>query len=228
VKRRLDSVADKENILCSRDNEQAKFANQLSRYTEYSTKGSTTKKTTRPPSRVLQLKINNTSQLLHKHPVSQHITKSNLYSDENWIGMQQQLFTSILNEVLGSQFSGPNTWKFEILKDIRKIAFEYYQKEAFQIIVKRLNTVSSSEHHKANIFKAFNTKRLTLVDKTQCFQDVGLRSAVKDLLCGSYTSTWLVIGMELVTGRICAPLVQESGHSLSNFIDSVFLYLLIN
>jgi hypothetical protein len=68
-------------------------------------------------------------------------------------------------------------------------------------------------------------KRLALIDQIHCFRDIGLRFAIKTLLYGTYTSSWLALGLELVTGRISGPLLKENHHSLFSFIDSVLSLL---
>jgi len=102
---------------------------------------SSMKATTQPRPRVLQSKTNIRSKLLSIHPVSKHIAKSDLYNDESWIGQQQRLFTSILNEVLESQNAKPDPWDEE---SIRKTAFDFYQADSFQLIVRRLKIVPFS------------------------------------------------------------------------------------
>ena len=95
-------------------------------------------------STILQSK-KNVTKLLNKHPISIHITKSDLYNDENWVGQQQELFTSVLNDIFEGQYSPLNLWGRGLLEIFRKEAFEYYETEVFQSIVKRLSSVYSLE-----------------------------------------------------------------------------------
>lgn len=92
--------------------------------------------------RVLQPKSLNVSTELKKHPISEHILKPNLYNHEGWIGQQQVLMTSILNEVLETHACQNKAWKEEDLENARTLAFQYYQSDEFQIIVRRLSSVS--------------------------------------------------------------------------------------
>jgi hypothetical protein len=94
--------------------------------------------TSRP---VLQQKSVNISEELKKHPISKHVLKPNLYNDEVWIGQQQVLMTSILNEILETNSSQNKLWSEKDLEKARAKAFEYYQSDEFQIIVRRLNSV---------------------------------------------------------------------------------------
>jgi hypothetical protein len=60
-----------------------------------------------------------------------------------------------------------------------------------------------------------------LTADAQCFRDLGLRSAVKEILYESYNFAWLALGMELVTGRTYDSLLENNKHSLCVFIDNV-------
>jgi hypothetical protein len=91
---------------------------------------------------VLQPKCLNVSAQLKKYPISKHIINPNSYKDEGWIGQQQVLMTSILNEVLETHSSQSKIWKEKDLDLARTKAFDYYQSDEFQIIVRRLNSVS--------------------------------------------------------------------------------------
>jgi hypothetical protein len=83
------------------------------------------------------------SKVLQQHPPSDHILKANLYDDESWVGQQQALFTSILNEVFASQRRMSHSWNEGILDKIRTVAFQYYQGNTFQLLVHRIKSVSS-------------------------------------------------------------------------------------
>jgi hypothetical protein len=60
-----------------------------------------------------------------------------------------------------------------------------------------------------------------LVTDTQCFRDLGSRSAVKEILCETYNFAWLALGLELVTGRTYGSSLEDNNHSLYGFIDNV-------
>ena len=136
VKRKTETIIpDKENIPFF---PQTKECKSLPQQIVHPPKTKSIKSTKQPRSRVLQRKTNNRPKLLACHPVSKHIVKSDLYNDEGWIGRQQRLFTSILNEVLESPNAGPDPWDEE---SIRKAAFEFYQADSFQLIVRRLKSV---------------------------------------------------------------------------------------
>lgn len=142
VKRKIaDAAANKENLACSRQIEQSKSTQNSTQQPGCPSRTRGIKNTKPVLSTVLQPKPSNTTKLLMRHPVSEHITTSNLYSEENWIGRQQHLFTLILNEVLESRCSRSNLWDDEMTKRNRKTAFGYYQSQAFQLIVRRLNSV---------------------------------------------------------------------------------------
>jgi hypothetical protein len=81
------------------------------------------------------------TKALKQHPISDHILKANLYDDESWIGQQQKLFTSILNEVFASQNQKSNQWDEDMLEKARVIAFQYYQGDDFQLLVCRITSV---------------------------------------------------------------------------------------
>jgi len=98
-----------------------------------------------PSSRqALKPKNHNSLALSIAHPISEHVVKSNLYDDENWIGQQQELFTSILNEILETETSQAASWDEQALERARPASFEYYQSNSFQSIVHRLSSVSST------------------------------------------------------------------------------------
>lgn len=60
-----------------------------------------------------------------------------------------------------------------------------------------------------------------LIANSHCFRDLGLRSAVKMILCQSYNSAWLALGMELVTGRTYGPYLEDNTYNLQLFIENV-------
>lgn len=60
-----------------------------------------------------------------------------------------------------------------------------------------------------------------LITDEHCFRDVGLRAAVKEILCESYSFPWLGLGLELVTGRTYGSFLEDNKHSLYAFIDNV-------
>jgi hypothetical protein len=60
-----------------------------------------------------------------------------------------------------------------------------------------------------------------LVTGTQCFRDLGLRSAVKEILCETYNFAWLALGLELVTGRTYGSYLEDNNQSLYAFVDNV-------
>ena len=138
VKRKSEVIiADKENIpYFPQAKERKTVPKQV--HQGIPRKTSSIKATKQPRSRALQPKTNDRSKLLANHPVSQHIAKSDLYNEEGWIGQQQRLFTSILNEVLESQNAKASPWDEE---SIRKTAFDFYQADSFQLIVRRLKIV---------------------------------------------------------------------------------------
>jgi hypothetical protein len=139
VKRKTETIlADKENIPYFPQTKECKSLPQQTVHPCIPPKTKSIKATKQPRSRALQRKTNNHPKLLACHPVSKHIVKSDLYNDEGWIGRQQQLFTSILNEVLESPNTAPDPWDEE---SVRKTAFEFYQADSFQLIVRRLKSV---------------------------------------------------------------------------------------
>lgn len=138
VKRKPEGItADKENILSFPQAKEPKSVPKQTVHPGIPPRKSSIKATKQPRSRVLQPK-NNHSKLLASHPVSKHIAKSDLYNDEGWIGQQQRLFTLILNEVLGSENAKPDSWDEE---SVRKTAFDFYQSDSFQLVVRRLKIV---------------------------------------------------------------------------------------
>ena len=60
-----------------------------------------------------------------------------------------------------------------------------------------------------------------LITDEQCFRDLGLRAAVKEILYESYNFSWLALGLELVTGRTYGSFLEDNKHSLYAFIDNV-------
>jgi hypothetical protein len=90
---------------------------------------------------ILQPKCLNVSAELKRHPISEHVLKSNVYNDGGWIGQQQVLMTSILNETLDTHVRKNKSWEDKELRNARTIAFAYYQSNEFQIIIRRLNSV---------------------------------------------------------------------------------------
>src|SRR5271156_4383795 len=70
--------------------------------------------------------------------------------------------------------------------------------------------------------QALKSKRLRLVSDHDLFRDIGLRAAVKELLWGSYTPCWLVVGLEVVTGREFGPLYRYHKLRVFSFIDNVW------
>jgi hypothetical protein len=144
--RQSTRVADKENITLPETKPQSKptvkfpawGANVPKKTITTKRKVSSRPLTSRP---VLQQKSLNISAELKKHPISKHVLKPNLYNDEGWIGQQQVLMTSILNEILETHSSQNKLWKEKDLEKARAKAFEYYQGDEFQIIVRRLNSV---------------------------------------------------------------------------------------
>lgn len=99
------------------------------------------------PRQTLQPKTKNVSptasKVLQQHPLSAHILKANLYDYESWVGQQQAVFTSILNEVFASQKSMSRSWNERALDKVRAVAFQYYQCDTFQLLVHRIRNVSS-------------------------------------------------------------------------------------
>ena len=136
---------DKENVPYSRSLPATKSSTLHSRKNNLRNATLNARKSRKPPHNgdVLRLKVDKTSNLIVAHPISKHIIKSNLYNDEGWIGQQQQLFVAILNDILESQQCKTTLWKVDALENARASAFEYYQTQDFQNIVKLLNTVRS-------------------------------------------------------------------------------------
>ena len=140
-------AADKENIRFPEANSKSKAPVKFPAWgANILKKKAATKR--RVPSRplnarsALQPKSLNVSTEVKKHPISEHILKPNLYNDEGWIGQQQVLMTSILNEILETHACQEQAWKEKDLENARKMAFQYYQSDEFQIIVRRLSSVS--------------------------------------------------------------------------------------
>jgi hypothetical protein len=94
-----------------------------------------------PKSNNLPTKKNASSNVLKKYPMSEHVVKPILCNDETWIGQQQTLFTSILNETFESQLVQSNLWTDDRLEEIRRTAFLNYQCDEFQNIIRRLDSV---------------------------------------------------------------------------------------
>jgi hypothetical protein len=149
VKRKPEGItADKENIPSFPQAKKPKSVPKQAVHPGIPPRKSSIKATKQPRSRILQPKQNNHSKLLASHPVSKHIARSDAYNDESWIGQQQRLFTSILNEVLVSEGAKRDSWDEE---SIRKTAFDFYQSDSFQLIVKRLKIVSYFRWKHANL-----------------------------------------------------------------------------
>lgn len=106
--------------------------------------GSTLARNNNPQPRNRARQQPNTSedcQLLCQHPLSKHILRPNLYNDEGWIKQQQTIFTSILNEVLARHESQSKIWHGEVAERVRSAAFQLYQTDEFQTVVRRLSSV---------------------------------------------------------------------------------------
>lgn len=138
-------VADKENI---RAPEARSWPKPGPRFPACKSNIHKNTKTKKPPSvkhlpgrGVLQPKCLNVSAELKRHPISEHVLKSNLYNDEGWIGQQQVLMTSVLNEIFDTHTRRNKSWEEKELQNARTIAFAYYQSDEFQIIIRRLNSV---------------------------------------------------------------------------------------
>jgi hypothetical protein len=144
IKRNVNAAANKENLLLPPKSNNPKLAQIPAKRRPNQSLARGTRKAKQPRLTVLQPKQSITT-LLNKHPVSTHITKSDLYDDENWVAQQQELFTAVLNDILKVQCSPPSLWDRVLLEKFRKKAFEYYETEVFQSIVKRLNNVYSLE-----------------------------------------------------------------------------------
>jgi len=130
---------DKENIRMSRNTPPSKLLNRNHNLRPTRTQPKVVSSTRQ----ALKPKSNNFLALRVAHPISEHVVKSNLYDDENWIGQQQELFTPILNEILETETSRVTSWDDQALEMARVSSFEYYQSNSFQSIVHRLGTVSS-------------------------------------------------------------------------------------
>jgi hypothetical protein len=140
IKTDVEHDGDKENLRMSHDIHSSKLQSR-----NIDPKPTMTKPKVVPSSRqALKPKSNNSLALRIAHPISEHVVKSNLYDDENWIGQQQELFTSILNEILETETSQAASWDDQALERARTASFEYYQSNSFQSIVHRLSSVSST------------------------------------------------------------------------------------
>ena len=140
VKTDVARFGDKENSRISQDRRPSKFKNHTAANTNprpILTKNKAVPTTRRP----LKPKHSNALALRAAYPISEHIVKSNLYDDENWIGQQQVLFASILNEILETAAFDSTSWDNERLEKVRLASFEYFQSSSFQSIVHRLTTV---------------------------------------------------------------------------------------
>jgi len=131
---------DKENIRMSHNTPPSKLRNRNHNLRQIITKPKPVPLTRR----ALIPKSNNSLALKTVHPISEHVIKSNLYDNENWIGQQQELFTSILNEILETETSQAASWDDQALERARIASFEYYQSNSFQSIVHRLSSVFST------------------------------------------------------------------------------------
>jgi hypothetical protein len=131
---------EKENLRMSHDTLPSKLQSR-----NHDPKPAMTKAKVVPSRRqALKPKSHNSLTLRVAHPISEHVVKSNLYDDENWIGQQQELFTSILNEILETETSQAAAWDDQALERARTASFEYYQSNSFQSIVHRLSSVTST------------------------------------------------------------------------------------
>jgi hypothetical protein len=141
-------LAEKENIILSRQSQPPKpflkSTRQQKPRMNVTQNPSNVKKrrVLQPKSNNVQPKRSTSSSLLKKYPMSEHVVKPILCNDETWIGQQQTLFTSILNETFASQVVKDNLWTDDRLDEIRRTAFVGYQCDEFQIIMRRLNNVS--------------------------------------------------------------------------------------
>ena len=140
IKRNVTAAANKENLPCPRKSNNSKLAQIHAKPRPNQSLSRGTRNAKQARSVILQPK-QKLAALLNKHPVSTHITKSDLYNDENWVGLQQELFTSVLNDIFEVQCSLSNLWNRGPPENFRQKAFEYYESEVFQSIVKRLNSV---------------------------------------------------------------------------------------
>jgi hypothetical protein len=82
------------------------------------------------------------NNVLQQHPISRHVIRSDFFSDQDWIEQQQGLFTSILNETFRQGLSHKQKQLSPFDSNEREIAFQYYQSDVFQVIKRRLTTVS--------------------------------------------------------------------------------------
>lgn len=140
IKTDVTYFPDKENVLSRLQNAMPKNEKQRKQKSiPFAKKGAI--QSTR---QALKPKVNNYLAMCVAHPISENVIKSNLYDDENWIVQQQELFTSILNEILETETSHLASWDDQNLERIRAASFQYYQSNSFQSIVQRLNSVSST------------------------------------------------------------------------------------
>lgn len=142
-------LAEKENIIPSRQSQPPKpFLKSTTRQQvprqiiPQNTAIVKKRRVLQPKSNNLQSKRSTSSSLLKNYPLSEHVVKPIVCNDETWIGQQQILFTSILNETFGSQVLKDNLWTDDRLFEIRRTAFARYQCSEFQRIIRVLNTVS--------------------------------------------------------------------------------------
>ena len=82
----------------------------------------------------------NVSNLRQKHPISKHVTRSDLYNYEDWIQQQERLFTSGLNRDLKPDWR-KKEWDEDKWESIRTEAFDYYQSYEFSPIVAKIKRV---------------------------------------------------------------------------------------
>ena len=54
----------------------------------------------------------------------------------------------------------------------------------------------------------------------RCFDDIGVKCAVRDLFYRAYTPIWFALGMELVTGRYIGSF-SDNKHAMLSFFDTV-------
>ena len=111
-----------------------------------STRTALTTLTTRksPRRRVLQDRAETKvglSNLRKEHPISKHITKSNLYNYEGWIEQQEAVFTSVLNGIIGPSDWRKDDWEEDMWEDVRELAFLTYQTASFQTVSSRIERV---------------------------------------------------------------------------------------
>jgi hypothetical protein len=62
-----------------------------------------------------------------------------------------------------------------------------------------------------------------MIESTEAFQDIGLRSSMKKLFCAAYTKPWLALGLEVVTGRNYGTL-GHGYHKTHSFMENVQIF----